>query len=516
MAESGNTQLDQVTDVGLVKPGDVHVKKIELHVNETTNVDLSNFFVELHLYEDMFSPTLHGTVLIRDAQNLIGRLPIVGSETLSLEIITPSMATNAPVDYINRFQKTFLVYSLTNRTLNAEKEQYYELNFCSLEAGVDNVTRISKTFEGSTDELAEAIFTEYLVQERDNVAFGATYSGIQSNMIISDTPHKSKLKFVSPMWTPIKCLQWLAARSLGNTRESPTYLFYETTKGFYFVSVEDLIASQMENNAIFSEYFYQTPLMNLQTDIALNKGFTTVEHIEFLTQLDVLKGQDLGHFASLTTVYDLVKKEYINYSYDHGFQFAENNHLETYKLTNNNNTVSYVKDETKKWNTIFPVTVNRSIDSKRFFTTIHPGLLNSTEDTIDLHPEKYVPKRNSSLMDISTLRIKISVPGRTDAECGKIIHLWYPSTQPKDDKKTPVAADLWDNLVSGYYLITAIHHQISPLRHTMHMEIAKDSYKNAIIDVSADQETPAPATAPSDAPTQKPVAPANTTTTPKT
>lgn len=513
MAEPETQLTEPVTDVGLNKPGDVHIKKIELYVNEKTVVDLSQFFVELHLFEDMFSPTLHGTVLIRDAQNLIGRLPIVGNETISIDIVTPSMNSNVPIDYINRFQKTFLVYSLTNRTLNAEKEQYYELNFCSLEAGVDNVTRISKAFEGATDQLAETIFNEYLAQERDNVAPGANYSTVKSEMMISDTPHESKLKFVSPMWSPIKCLQWLAARSIGNQRKSPTYLFYETTKGFYFVSIEDLIASQMENGAIFSEYFYQTPLTNLQTDVALNKGFTTVEHIEFLTQLDVLRGQDLGHFASLTTVYDLVKKQYINYSYDHGFQFSENVHLENYKLTKENNNVKYVLDDKKKWNTIFPVTVNRSIDSKRFFTTIHPGLMNTTEDTIDLHPEKYVPKRNSSLMDISTLRIKISVPGRTDAECGRIVHLWYPSTQPKDDTKTPVSADLWDNLVSGYYLVTAIHHQITSLRHTMHMEISKDSYKNAIIDVSAEQETPAPTTQPSNAPTQQPVAPATTTPT---
>jgi len=60
-------------------------------------------------------------------------------------------------------------------------------------------------------------------------------------------------------------------------------------------------------------------------------------------------------------------------------------------------------------------------------------------------------------------------------------------------------------LISGYYLITALHHRITPFQHSMFLEISKDSYKNALLDVdggSGDAETtPPPATTPTPTPT---------------
>jgi len=525
----------------LTKPGDVIIATLDLIVVSSEQpLDLKPFMMEINLYEDIFSPTLHGSVVIRDSLNLIGRLPIIGDEILTLDIQTPwgelggyAKSNLGTFDPINKIQKSFSVYAVKNRKLNNDREQYYELLFCSLEASSDNVTKICKKFEGTTDEIAAEIFTENMKSPRfftnKDSAIGvesqsdSTEENSQTKMelFISDTPHDTHITFVPPMWTPIQTLNWLAKRSIGLKYKSPTFMFYETTKGFYFASIESLVKNQLENGDIYSAFVYNTNLDNLQTVSSLTKGFQTIEALEFITNLDVIQSQDLGHFASVVHSFDMVKKEYTAYHYDHGFNYKKYHHMEDGTLDPSSGAYTFPEidndDPTKtnkKYKTIFPINVMRSADSKPFVSTVNPGVLDSTEDSIDLRPQDFVSQRNSSLMDLTTLRLQLTVPGRTDAEVGRMIKLFYPSVGEKTNEDSE--ALIWDKFITGIYMITAIHHQISPLRHTMFLEISKDSYAQEIYEVEevgGSENTGTPATDPA-APTSDPANPATNSTKP--
>lgn len=491
--KSKPSPTNAISDI-ISKPGDVIITTLDLNVvSSEDSLDLKPFLMEINLYEDIFSPTLHGSVIIRDSLNLIGRLPIIGDEVLTMDIQTPwkelggySKSDLGTFDPINKIQKSFSVYAVKNRKLNNDREQYYELLFCSLEASTDNVVKLCQKYEGTTDEIAAKIFDENMKTLRifsNKTALENFADGAKTEFFIADTPHKSSLTFVPPMWTPIQCLSWLAKRSIGAEYESPTFLFYETTKAFYFASIEELVAYQLKSGEIYSAFVYNTNLSNLQTVSSLTKGFQTIEALEFITNLDVIQSQDLGHFASTVHSFDMVKKNYKAYYYDHGFNYKKYTHMEdgTYDTTTGKYTLPKPEDESKKYKMIFPINVLRSSDNKPFVSTVNPGVLDSTEDSIDLHPEEFVSQRTSSLMDLTTLRLQITVPGRTDAEVGRLIKLYYPSVGEKT--KEDSEALIWDKFVSGIYMITAIRHQISPLRHTMFLEISKDSYAQEIYDV---------------------------------
>jgi hypothetical protein len=531
----------------ITKPGDVIITSLDLSIISSEDpLDLKPFMMEINLYEDIFSPTLHGSVVIRDSLNLIGRLPIIGDEVLTVDIQTPwaelggySKSNLGTFDPINKIQKSFSVYAVKNRKLNNDREQYYELFFCSLEASSDNITKVCQKFEGTTDEIASEIFTENMksprfftnknigdrsrseeegkVSNQETEENGFSAQDGFTEFFIADTPHDSHITFVPPMWTPIQCLSWLAKRSIGLKYKSPTFLFFETTKAFYFTSVESLVANQLANSDIYSAFVYNTNLSNLQTVSSLIKGFQTIEALEFITNLDVIQSQDLGHFASTVHSFDMVKKDYKSYYYDHGFNYREYAHMEdaTYDPANNTYTLDTDNENSsKKYKMIFPINVLRSSDNKPFVSTVNPGVLDSTEDSIDLHPEDFVSQRNSSLMDLTTLRLQITVPGRTDAEVGRLIKLYYPSVGEKT--KEDSEALIWDKFITGIYMITAIHHQISPLRHTMFLEISKDSYAQEIYEVeelggSDDTSTPASDSAPT---TTDPATPAASPTKP--
>lgn len=479
MAEQNNTGAKS-----LQKAGDVRVNSLKLsRTTDSVLLDLLPFMVEINIYEDIFTPALYGNIAIRDTQNLVGTYPIVGDEVLYMDIETPGLSTTSTQgghDPLNKIEKAFSVYAVKDRRVYEDKEQNYILHFCSLEAVYDNITRISKKYSGTTDEIISNIWEEHLRLPRyfkDNVAENEADDSNKNVLLIGDTPHTSKVSFVAPMWSPIECISWLAKRSIGTRRDkAPTFLFYETTKGYYCVSLEDLIANQIEAEAIFSEYVFDTHTHknNLEND------YSNVENIRFKTNLDILQSQDLGHFTSSLFTFDLIKKQDALYYYDHSFGFKDNVHLEAYKK----NGSAVEKDPDKKYNMLFPFNVVRSANSKPILATLNPGVLDSTEDSIDLHPDQFISQRLSKLMDINTLKLEITVPGRTDIEVGRIIRFWYPAVgQQGSDTESR-----FDVFISGLYIITAIHHQITQFRHTMTLEIAKDSYANPILDVQIPEE----------------------------
>lgn len=487
-------------DYGAMKPppntllqaaGDIVINEVLLISTDGRILQINDFIVEINIYEDMFSPCLHGNVVIRDTKNLIGNLPIIGDEMLSIDVSTPQLSQSA-FDPENRIQKTFAVYAVNNRFLSdGDKEQMYILRFISLEGMYDNVSYICEKLEGTTDEVAEKIYKDSFSDiPRYINEHNTKETAPKTELIIGDAPHTSKISFLPPLWTPFQIMNYLAKRAIGTTVTAPTFLFYETTKRFYFCSFNDLVRTQMEAGSIFSDVTYLTKSYKDSLDEnAVKRSYSYTEDVKFLTNMDVLQGQDLGHYASSLYVLDMVKKEFNLTVYDHGFSFQDYNHLEGYKKQSG----SFVKDDTKKYNSIFPATAIRSADSKIFIESIHPGVLDNNDETlINLHPENFVQQRNSIFADISTMKMKIVLPGRTDAEVGTIINFTYPSVQSKDHTtKEEQVNDPW---ISGYYMITAIHHQITKLHHNMICEIAKDSFLNELVKLdegAAPDATPA-------------------------
>ena len=85
--------------------------------------------------------------------------------------------------------------------------------------------------------------------------------------------------------------------------------------------------------------------------------------------------------------------------------------------------------------------------------------------------------RLSSLLDLSNIKLNITVPGRTDVEVGKVLYFSYPSLGGKADED--VNKNKEDKQYSGYYIVTAIRHKINFNDHSMSMECVKDSLYTA-------------------------------------
>jgi len=426
--------------------GDVIVEEISLLAGETL-FDMSNFFIEFNLYEDVFSPTLHGDVVISDSANVITELPMIGTELLYVKFRTPTL-DDSPANLI---EKTFQIYSITDRKLNNDRSQFYALNFMSLEAYVDNGLVLSQTFSGNTDELATQMFDKIKSKRKLN-------SEDFSELIIYDTPHASEITYTTCYWSPIKNLSFIGKRVRGNAGSVGTVMFYESNKGFYFASLEALINFQRTGPGVFDEYVYElvpdsVPRFNPKKyGNNFPSAMTRIEQISIPKVLDIIDGQDSGYYGSVVRGYDIFSKKMSEVLFD------ARTGLSAFTKTDSGNPI--------------PGDVFIQPSKETQFVSYNSGLYNGYGLTSEDHSDKVLFRR-MYLNSFNQFKFEVTIPGRTDIEVGMLISINYPAAKTKLGDETDID-DVFDPLISGNYLISAIHHTISSERHVIRAEIIKN------------------------------------------
>lgn len=435
----------------LVHAGDYILESLTLtSQNRGVSADITEFMLELNIYEDIFSFCMSGNLIVADAANLISNFPILGNEYISVKLRTPTLEDSPE----NVIEKTFQIYAIYDRTLNDDRSQYYNISFMSIEGYENQTAVVTKAFSGSTDEVAQKIYEDYIEYDR--------------SLVIMDTPHTSRIKYTSNHWSPFRNMNFITKTAKGSKLKGSDYLFFESNKAFYFASIEGIIASQQE--AVFDEYVLErngAKMPRRVTDIGytgnrLPDSVTAIENLKMLTTIDTLEGNNKGAFAASIDGYDLYTKKVINVS--SRFNFPD-----------------FVKTGSKS---IVPSTLLKNPSAHKTFYSHNTGLFND----FGLTDEEDLPS-GSTASNISTKllnrrgylnsfennKFEAVLPGRTDIQVGNVISLLYPSAEaPSEDLSTVL-----DPLLSGFYVVSAIHHQFDTNRHIMTTELIKNGYENS-------------------------------------
>ena len=261
--------------------GEVLVQKVELVSHSGATLNITGLIGTLTLFEDIFSPTMSGTVNIEDGIDLIATMPMIGQEKLRLKLKTPTLSV--------AIEKEFYVYKLFNRTAK-KRVQYYTLGFCSDELIVSQNTKISKHFSGKISDTVAKIFTEERALNSDKLIY------------IDET--QNSYSFISAYWTPIETINWLAKRAI-NKSGVPNYLFFETNQSFEFTSVDTLIKGNPVRNYVFSDADANTVYGESGN---FDKKYEIVQSIDTQVTFDYLRNISNGMYASRLTTFDVTSK----------------------------------------------------------------------------------------------------------------------------------------------------------------------------------------------------------------
>jgi hypothetical protein len=435
---------------GAKKTSSAVIKTLRLQARTGQIADLDSYLIELNVHEDIFGNAVHGTLLVSDNYNLIRDLPIEGTETLMIHIKTTNYANNEEIE----LKKDFRVFNITDRNVNFEKgNQTYILHFCSWEVFKDAFRPLFIPFQGPISEIATEIFDTYLATPR--------YAGGANSelKILDDT--NNEIKFISPGWTPFKILNWLASKAISSQGKAMNYLFWESTNGYYFGSIEQIFRELAWNGPAGSagSYRYVERNVNISNFAELDeREFTAINAMKVINVQDQLKLNTSGQLANQVFTIDINKKDFFTTNYIHPIEFSEYAHLQG--------------DGVPAWGE-----ADQSFTQPENAILFYPKntrLYDDFENNINEVYHQIFGRRVANLSDINNFKINISIVGRTDLRAGMTIYLEWPDTILKSN--TAFSDPGFDPHYSGYYLITAIRHKITYFNYVCICEVVKDAF----------------------------------------
>lgn len=416
--------------------GDINVQSVTVTSLVTgKSFNVGNELATIHIYEDMFSPFISGSLIFVESFDFAANFPFVGEEVVDLKIFTPTLDTAKSGNGI--IEGRFYIYKMADREQLAEKNVAYQLHFISIEAISDINTKISKGFSGKISDIAKTLLT-------DDDALAT-----KKKINVEETLNKTK--YVSNFWSPVRNMTYITEQAR-NMSGSPTYVFFQNRTGFNFISLDALNSALPVQEFKFISSPPQVVDPSGGSKRNINLDYQRVTDLNIPVTHDYMNKVTSGAYGSTMLFADITTKKYFNVK----FSLFEDWKEEKYKRLN-----KYPMASTKIFTTYRAAMFNDSVET---------GLMTDYEYTTNV---QYRQQRISRLKQAEAFKVQIVVPGRTDYTVGQVVTLKVFKSEPIKDSDTD--DELLDKLISGQYLIAGINHEITKEKHECHMELIKDS-----------------------------------------
>ena len=208
--------------------GDYNLAHIDLFNHKEQVLDLKNIVQELNIYESIYKNAVTGSIVVADANNFIGKMEIQGLERLSFKLETPGVdpKDNLSIDASVETGNPFHVYKVSDRRQLNQNLTLYTLHFASREFMRNIRTKVSQAYNGTLSDAVISIFSD------------KNYLDSRKTLYYEPTGNRDKI--VIPNMTPFNAINMIAQKSLPQKSNGVGYYFYETTKGFYFRSWDNI------------------------------------------------------------------------------------------------------------------------------------------------------------------------------------------------------------------------------------------------------------------------------------
>lgn len=407
--------------------GDVSIDKIKIVTLSGFTQDIAAQVINIQIYEDLFSPFMSGSLIIKDSLDLVNLMPFIGEEFLELDISTPTLKKNKNI------RGSFYIYKLTNREILGDRSVVYQLHFVSKEAVVDLNKKISRVFANKISDLVEPFIKD------------KTF-GLESDKEVFVEPTLNNFKYISNFWSPVKNIMYLVDNAV-NMNKTPNYVFFENRDGFYFISLESLYGAEPYQQFTYDKYVRDSlpqggDVRNTPED------FKRIKEISIPVGFDYMDRISSGMLSSKIISYDVTTKKYSTKNYDMFKRFEEQKHLNK-----------------------FPINSDRAIFRSNSFLINYPKYYGNFNGFGDVSNHKTIQERLSLTKLAEANKLQITVPGRTDYTVGQKVAIVLNRMEPL----TARDKDITDKMFSGFYLIAAINHYIDREKHECIMEVIKES-----------------------------------------
>lgn len=423
---AGSYDLLQLSIISLSSGGGESIRRLVHHIEINETVDRTY---------------LTGTLTVTDGTDLIRRLPITGNELLVIET----------KDYYGAILKeAYKIYAVSDYKTVSEQDTnlvQFKLHFCSREKFVADTMDIKRAFRGPIHEQALEVYNQYIKTFEDSQLKGAGIDVNFKGLTVQLT--EGEHVYTIPNMKPDQSMAFLAKRAYSSDSPAGVFKFWETRKGFHFLSLqgsED--AYKLRYNGDIPYYFYSTAFQNLpgQQDEKMRQVLSLGLNKTFNTQAAFRS----GGYTSRVLEIDILNRTPIETRYNH-IDEMENNSSATYKAMNSQlfgqqsrNTVNAYFTEGPEFlvikdypsvgtdtSTLPTDQVMRAIRSRQEYA----------ENTVKMLAYQYQLEQN---------KIEVTVHGSYAVFAGAYIFLAMPSNYLENAE--------FDPIVAGFYLVHSCSH----------------------------------------------------------
>ena len=437
--------------------GDFALENITIHNHEDNlAVDIKGLVVEFNIYESMFASSLTGTLVISDSTNLIGKLPIQGTERLTFKLSTPGSLT---IDCTEESGHPMHVYAVSNKQQDGDTKEIYTLHFASREFLRNIRTRVSQAYSGRMNEMVASILGD------------ENYLDSRKTLNVQKTRNQDKI--VIPNLHPFQAINMLQKRALADDSNSVGYHFYETPRGFHFRSWESMFVDSRGNPRVVKQSFESTGISNVPNESAyrgnphkdkITQEYQSVESYRFINSShDVAANQAAGTYANKVISHNLYDKSYKESDYHYHNYFNDTKHLDGNKVPVVNTPVDFddksISDYAESRISVMP--------TSRFVHNEDTGAFGIDVEQDGITEASRISQVNQVL---GGTILEMTIKGQSYLEVGDVIQF---NLQTVENKKN--SEGKFDPQYSGRYVITKMRHRVTTTEYINVIELIKDS-----------------------------------------
>tara|TARA_B100000073_G_scaffold247831_1_gene208124 strand:- start:1282 stop:2640 length:1359 start_codon:yes stop_codon:yes gene_type:complete len=426
-----------------------HINQLDIisNKNQGDTVSVVGGITGLLYYESILQDSVRATVTFADTGNAINDktalegLPIVGQEKVGVEFHDNNE---------NKLKMTLYVNKVTPMSNDTTKSMV-QLDLTSKEFIMNEKVRLNERFDGKISEHIKKILTD------------PNYLGTEKKVDVEET--SNNYNFIGNNRKPYYVMNWLSKKSVSAKNQkqgdSAGYFFYETYNGFFFKSIDGLLAQEKKKSIIFN----QSPDGRGQKT---PKGYD-LKALDFKKDnaVNVQNKLQMGAFSTRTVLFDP-----FSCYYEVITPTAEQKKF-SYKTAGKDLPVLNKEFEREGRNKEFSRTTYMLLDKGSLPTGSGTG--KDQEQLKKATEENFQPKDilNQSIMRYGQLfaqKSTITIPGDFSLHAGDVIFLDSPELKP-DVKTDEVSKDS-----GGLYIIADLCHFISPKETYTKLNLVRDSF----------------------------------------
>ena len=383
--------------------------------------DISNYIVNFSFTESIHSAVLRGSFLITDSSNIVDNFPLRGEEIITLTY----------GDYFdNKITQDFFLFAVDSMGVDTQQNSTtYRLSFVSPQALMSSSVDVQKSYHGTTTEMINKIFQEYLVEQQ-------RFTNARYTIDTEETAGPQTI--VIPMLSPLDAINFLKRRSYSPQNKSSNYYFFQNRKQFRMVTHEKILKdAQRGRNFDPTKIFTHDPGLAIDR-LTQSAGMNNILSIAFPKRYNTMDEIIYGGMSSKTVEVDILLKQYLF----HPYYFSENVYL--YQHTDQNPGFLHTDTFINKYfngekNTVVSNYIMTDVDGER-----------KNQHYVDI-----TAQRRSTSYFLNSFMCEMEIFGRNDLFAGDVVRLNLPQYEVVEGEKTQHQS------LSGYWIVNQIQHNFT-------------------------------------------------------